>query len=74
MVEQNHLKNNSRIVELTNENMELQSKLDETIEQLNGALGEIQSAKKSHCIAIGKPIFYFKISPLDAYILTAFWG
>merc|ERR1712223_519237 len=52
LVEQNHLKNNSRIVELTNENMELQSKLDETVEQLNGALGEIQSAKKSHCIAI----------------------
>jgi len=52
LVEQNHLKDNSRIVELTNENMELQSKLDETIEQLNGALGEIQSAKKSHCIAI----------------------
>merc|ERR1712223_719705 len=52
LVEQNHLGDNSRIVELTNENMELQSKLDETIEQLNGALGEIQSAKKSHCIAI----------------------
>ena len=57
MVEQNHLKNNSRIVELTNENMELQSKLDETVEQLNSALGEIQSAKKTHCIAIGESIF-----------------
>jgi len=52
LVEQNHLKNNSRIVELTNENMDLQSRLDETMEQLNGAMGELQLAKKSHSIAI----------------------
>jgi len=52
LVEQNHLKNSSRIVELTNENMDLQCRLDETTEQLNGAVGELQLAKKSHSVAL----------------------
>jgi hypothetical protein len=52
MIEQNRIKNTSRIEEITNENMELQSRLDETMEQLSNALSDLHLAKKSHSIAI----------------------
>ena len=52
MIEQNRIKNTSRIEEITNENMELQSRLDETMEQLSNALSDLHLAKKSHSVAI----------------------
>ena len=52
MIEQNRIKNTSRIEEITNENMELQSRLDETMEQLSNTLSDLHLAKKSHSVAI----------------------
>lgn len=41
-------KNNSRMTELLNENADLQSKLDDTMEQLNVAMKDLNLAKRSH--------------------------
>ena len=46
------MKNKSRLTEIANENLELQSKLDETMEKLNNAVTELTSIKKAHCLTV----------------------
>lgn len=48
ILEQSAAKNSSRVSELVNENMELQNKLEETMEQLTAATEDLREAKKSH--------------------------
>ena len=52
--EQAVVKNNSRLSEVVNENIELQSKLDETSEKLCNALNNLTTAKKTHCLTMEK--------------------